>query len=435
MRAMTLSRDKWQREAAKLKKTLTVREEKIMKLRSELTGAKQAFAAMTETLAEKIAEEEKDVRKFRGGGKCNAKRNEKRWLARAQDFFDEHYEKEPREKVIRALHALLPAVETPPERRVRMIKEVKSRPPQSLTLFPGLSFHPHASNLLLQVLGTLSDGEGERWQRSVKDLLKALSASTVRTLLPAEFVECEAVAVRKDFSEKIEAFWGNGRCLNLKTRNYISRRGWQRMRLLLASSFDAETGEFEREEIGGAPVPKLKSYYSIRNLIGELAVEKNGMVTGHDGLEVHVDLIKQVKADVAFSVPTPSLSPSCTDRSHSRNEMIIVPELHTRFQVKTRNYVICPATKQVTTAEGQLVNLQLKIDAANHHKGMQQTAISFTLVNGSVCPNAPQNCRQFCLYEGDDHWLALKEYAQLSIDAFNRLRKCSVCGHPQVPTH
>jgi hypothetical protein len=112
------------------------------------------------------------------------------------------------------------------------------------------------------------------------------------------------------------------------------------------------------------------------------------MVMTHDGKSVHYDLHDAVLRDINYSVE------------------------HGHLKI---------GGGRVTDVFGRPVQIQIAMDAANMHKGMKQTAISYVLINGCANPNSPQETHEFCIFEGDDHWDALRTYAKLTLLAINEL--------------
>ena len=41
--------------------------------------------------------------------------------------------------------------------------------------------------------------------------------------------------------------------------------------------------------------------------------------------------------------------------------------------------------------------------------------MAYTLINAVACPSSPKNSKEFCLFEGDDHWASVRKYAACSL--------------------
>jgi hypothetical protein len=63
----------------------------------------------------------------------------------------------------------------------------------------------------------------------------------------------------------------------------------------------------------------------------------------------------------------------------------------------------------------------VQIDSCRVHKGMSQTALAFTVVNGTSQPNSLSATREFLVFEAGDKWQYIRKHADVGLQAINDL--------------
>ena len=76
---------------------------------------------------------------------------------------------------------------------------------------------------------------------------------------------------------------------------------------------------------------------------------------------------------------------------------------------------------QVVDRNGHKPVWCVQIDACSVHKGMKQTAIAFTLVNGAEKPNSLEATKEFCIFEAGDKYESIKLHAKDTIASINKM--------------
>ena len=142
--------------------------------------------------------------------------------------------------------------------------------------------------------------------------------------------------------------------------------------------------------LNGVDFPELPPHKRLRTFQYYLA-EKYGVQIGADGLSAHVDLHKQLASDLDYNY--------------------------------TQGFFTITDDGQLISKDDAAVLAQLKMDAANMHKGMKQTAAALTLPLQCTNPQAPADTSQVSLNEFDDHLASVTKYLEPTLTAFNQLIK------------
>ena len=68
----------------------------------------------------------------------------------------------------------------------------------------------------------------------------------------------------------------------------------------------------------------------------------------------------------------------------------------------------------------------VQIDSCRVHKGMSQTALAFTVVNGTSQPNSLSATREFLVFEAGDKWQYLRKHADVGLQSTTcwRVKPC-----------
>lgn len=225
---------------------------------------------------------------------------------------------------------------------------------------------------------------------AVAFLLSGMKTELLDASLPEAYKKKKRVQATQEAMDAVNEAWSEARCMNIKTRNLLSRRKWERLRKALSFTWDSVSGMFKQMTIGDTEVlfPALMTQKKLRSFQSALE-RKYGMTVGFEGLEVHVDLKTSIARDLAYS-------------------------LEHGLLVLENGIVTDPG-------DGDCVEIQFKMDAANIHKGMKQTSIAYSLVHGSANPNSPHETHEFCVFEGDDHWDAVRKFGAASLNEINSL--------------
>lgn len=77
----------------------------------------------------------------------------------------------------------------------------------------------------------------------------------------------------------------------------------------------------------------------------------------------------------------------------------------------------------------------VQIDACRVHKGMSQTALAFTIVNGTNKPNSLSATREFLVFEANDKYESIRKHAAEGLKAINELLESQRLRleHPDFP--
>ena len=303
----------------------------------------------------------------------NSARNIASYMEITRKFLEERFTRDSAEAIIRKLYSVVveEAAKRVPEAEAESVSDITNR-----------AFVRRARD-------KLADTEGSDAKDSIANLLSKMDHNTLREELPKAFLASEAKKVRQEYADGLRNIWSVARCVSIKTRNFMSRRKWERLRKYLSYDYDSSINKFVRKTIGGVLVPELPPHKQLRNFAHVMA-EKYNMQVDLAGLSVSVDLLISLKKQIAYSVKHGTLN---MDES----------------------------TGRITALNGDKVIVQVKMDKANMHKGMEETAIAFVLVNGTVNPNAPSETHTFCLFEKDDHWASVKKFGAKALAQVNAL--------------
>ena len=225
-------------------------------------------------------------------------------------------------------------------------------------------------------------------------LIDHLPVNTVDKHLPQGYVDGHDQQVRQDFADKLEAWWTPARCWAVKNRSHLSRRKWDRLRNYLAYTYSHETGTMIRHKIDGVFVPALPRHSKLRNF--QYVMDRQyGLQVSCEGLSAHANMGFQLCQQLKFAVDEKLLAVADSGR--------------------------------IEDLQGNPVVVQFKMDKANMHKGMEETAMAFTLVNGTTDAQAPVSVNEFCLFEGADSWEATRKYAAEPLRQLN-----SIIANPTI---
>jgi hypothetical protein len=227
--------------------------------------------------------------------------------------------------------------------------------------------------------------------RTLQMVLEVLPQSTLLEALPPMLVMGIVGRAEQDFASAIQAEYDISTCLNLKFKNLMSVRQWNRSRLLLGFFLNTD-GEWERKKIGTTKIsmPTLPEHRSLLSMQRDIEHEYGIRLDGAgDGSSCSVSLIKSLQADIDYNIKLGEL--------------------------------VCTADGRVTTKRGETLHVQLKMDACRAMSKIQQTSIAYSFPNGCNSPNSPYSTTEVCIFEGDDHWDSVHLHASQTLAEMNAL--------------
>jgi hypothetical protein len=148
----------------------------------------------------------------------------------------------------------------------------------------------------------------------------------------------------------VEKMYDIATCLNLKMKNFLSVRKWQRMRQLLACKY--VDGRWVRNTVGTSNVqaPMLPEHRNIVNVMRSIEQDFGMFLDGEgDGKSVSTNVRANIEADIVYAVDLGLL------------------------KINSRGEIVCALTDE-------LLKLQFKMDAGGVWKGVQQTSIAYVLI-------------------------------------------------------
>ena len=157
----------------------------------------------------------------------------------------------------------------------------------------------------------------------------------------------------------------------------------------LSFEWDHTTSSYKAIEMGntGVAFPTLAAHYTLVAFQKDIAKEYglNVLEKNDDGKRAFYDLHAALRREIVYSISRDSLQ----------------------------------LENGIVASRGKRLILQFTMDAANIHRGVQQTSVAFTLINGRKNPNAPHETHQFCIFEAGDKWEAVRTKAEESLIQIN----------------
>jgi hypothetical protein len=226
-------------------------------------------------------------------------------------------------------------------------------------------------------------------ERSFQMTLEVLPQSTLLEALPPTLIMEIVGRAELDLVSAIQSEYDVETCMNLKFKNSLSVRQWNRSRLLLGCFLD-EDGKWARKKVGVTKVlmPILPEHRVLVDMQRDIEDEHGMRLDGAgDGSSCSILLSKSLEEDVKYNLYTGEL--------------------------------VCSDGGKIVTKKNEIPQLQFKMDACRAMSKIQQTSIGYTLPNASAAPNSPYSTTEVCLFEGDDHWDSVQLNAKLTLAEMN----------------
>jgi hypothetical protein len=260
-------------------------------------------------------------------------RNVKAWAARISALVDKKF----------ASDAIVPRVAT-----LRLcLEEELAKLPQDV------NENSLTDRRVFYALEKLTDARVGR-ERSLQMALEVLPQGTLMDALPPMLVMDIVGHAEKDLVDAIQAEYDIETCLNLKFKNSLSVRQWNRSRLLLSCFLNSD-GLWARKMVGTTNVymPILPEHRHLVNMQRDNDIEDEYGVRldgTRDGTSCSISLFKSLQADIDYNL--------------SLGELVYSAE------------------GAVTTKKGEVLQVQLKMDACRAMSKIQQTSVAYSFPNG-----------------------------------------------------
>jgi hypothetical protein len=228
-------------------------------------------------------------------------------------------------------------------------------------------------------------------EQALKMALEVLPQGTLMDALPPTLIMEIVGRAEQDLASAIQAEYDVETCLNLKFKNSLSVRQWNRSRLLLACSLDNE-GVWVRKRVGTTKVtmPILPEHRMLLNMQRAIEDEFGIRLDGTgDGNSCSISLLLAVAEDLLYNLRL--------------GELVVTDD------------------GKVVTRLGETPQIQLKMDACRAMSKIQQTSIAYTFPNVGDSPNSPYSTTEVCVFEDDDHWDSVQVNAKLTLSEMNAL--------------
>ena len=227
--------------------------------------------------------------------------------------------------------------------------------------------------------------------------LQSLDLDDVNSLLGDQYKNIRRTAMN-DYVVALQEHWSLPRLLQWKSDNTISRPIYRDLKEVLTRRWDDEQACLVPWEYEGVPTPSMGGRYRFDQIRDSLEQEF-GFKMSLDGISASLDLNKRLSSTIADSVRDSFF----TQTEASESGFVDVLD------------------------KNQLVPVWcVQIDACRIHKGMSQTAIAFTVVNGTDQPNSLKATKEVAVYEASDKWASLKRHAQPTLDDINELLRTAI---------
>jgi hypothetical protein len=188
-------------------------------------------------------------------------------------------------------------------------------------------------------------------EQALKMALEVLPQGTLMDALPPTLIMEIVGRAEQDLASAIQAEYDVETCLNLKFKNSLSVRQWNRSRLLLACSLDNE-GVWVRKRVGTTKVtmPILPEHRMLLNMQRAIEDEFGIRLDGTgDGNSCSISLLLAVAEDLLYNLRL--------------GELVVTDD------------------GKVVTRLGETPQIQLKMDACRAMSKIQQTSIAYTFPN------------------------------------------------------